>query len=55
VGEALKPSVAPIHLVTQAFPGLEAVGEQPLPGLGSIALAEAKAILPTILCAGLAL
>ena len=55
VGGVLRPSVAPIHLVSQAFPGLEAVGEQPLPGVGSIALAEAKAILPTILCAGIAL
>ena len=54
-GEALKPSVAPIHLVSQAFPGLKAVGEQPLPGVGSIALAEAKAKLPSVICLGLAL
>ena len=45
--EALKPSVAPIHLVSQAFPGLEAVGEQPLPGVGSVDSAEAEATLPT--------
>ena len=28
MGGVLRPSVAPIHLLSQAFPGLEAVGEQ---------------------------
>ena len=51
----LRPSVAPIYLVSQAFPALEGVGEQPLPGVGSVALVEAKARLPPVLCAGLAL
>ena len=51
----LRPSVAPIHLVSQAFPGVEGVGEQPLPGVGSVALVEAKARLPSVLGAGLAL
>ena len=47
VGGVLRPSVAPVHLVSQAFPGLEAVGEQPLPGVGGVASAEAEATLPT--------
>ena len=55
MGGVLRPSVAPIPLVSQAFPGLEAVGEQPLPGVSSSALAEAKALLPTFLSAGLAI
>jgi len=46
VGGVLRPSVAPIHLVSQAFPGLEAVGEQPLPGVDSVASAAAEAKLP---------
>ena len=55
VGGVLRPSVAPIHLVSQAFPGLEAVGEQPLPGVGGVASAEAEATLPTWPWARLAL
>ena len=55
VGGVLRPSVAPIHLVSQAFPGLEAVGEQPLPGVDSVASAAAKAKLPPSFCALLAL
>ena len=55
VGGVLRPSVAPIHLVSQAFPGLEAVGEQPLPGVGGLASAAAEARLPPSSCALLSL
>ena len=55
VGGVLRPSVAPIHLVSQAFPGLEAVGEQPLPGVDSVASAAAEAKLPPSPCALLAI
>ena len=51
VGGVLRPSVAPIHLVSQAFQGLEAVGEQPQPGVDSVAPAASEAELPPSSCA----